>query len=76
MANTEKKPKYTYNSKVSDGRWVRAWSEGKGRNKEFMVQVWNNGTGEGEPDGDWAMPGILGLSTSIAQAVIQTEVKK
>lgn len=53
--------------------YVRAWHEGKGRNAEIAVQVWKGkDKPDGEPDGDWAMPVILGADTSIAQAVAQT----
>ena len=53
--------------------YVRAWSEGKGRNKETAVQVWKGKIKpEGDPDGDWAMPGVLSVDTAIAQAVVQT----
>lgn len=48
--------------------WVRAWKE----KREFIVQVWKSGKAEGDPDGDWAMPGIIGLPASIDQAVLQT----
>lgn len=38
------------------------------------VQVWlNKDYPDGEPDGDWEMPKALGLSTAIAQAVLQTK---
>lgn len=57
---------------LNQGRWVRAWREGRGRNAEIVVQIWNSGKPEGEPDGDWGMPAILGLSTAIAQAEVQT----
>lgn len=54
--------------------YVRAWSEGKGRNKEIVVQVWPNKTSpEGEPAGDWAMPAVLGTDVAISQAVAQTK---
>lgn len=66
------KRKYLVNE-LRGGRWVRAWAEGRGRNKEFSIQVWNCGKPEGDPDGDWGMPGVLGLSASIDQALLQTE---
>ncbi len=53
-------------------KYVKAWKEGR----DYAVQVWHNKTGEGEPDGDWGMPSILGLSGSIEQSIIQTPEKK
>lgn len=64
------------NDRTVDGRFVRAWVEGRGRSQEVMVQIWNCGKPDGEPDGDWAMPGILGLNLSIQQALIQTPKPK
>lgn len=52
-----------------EGRWVKAWKE-KG---SFIIQIWNSGKPEGDPDGDWEMPVILGLSGSIEQALLQTD---
>lgn len=54
--------------------YIRAWKgEGRGRNAELVVQVWHGKTKpEGEPDGDWAMPYILGVPNCIRQAVAQT----
>lgn len=46
---TQKK-KYLFEG-LQEGRFVRAWREGRGRNSEIMVQVWNRGVPEGEPDG-------------------------
>jgi hypothetical protein len=57
---------------LRDGRWVRAWREGRGRNGEIIVQIWNSGTANGEPNGDWAMPAVLGLESAIEQAELQT----
>lgn len=54
--------------------YVRAWKEGRGRNAEIMVQVWYaKDKPEGEPDGDWAMPGMLPLLTAIGQAILNTQ---
>jgi hypothetical protein len=53
---------------LRNGRWVRAFKE----RREIVVQVWNSGKPEGEPDGDWAMPGVLGVEVSVAQAISQT----
>jgi len=53
--------------------YVRAWQEGRGRNADIIVQVWvGKDKPEGEPEGDWAMPGVLGIPACIAQAVVQT----
>ena len=49
-------------------RYVRAWKEGR----EIIVQVWNSGEFLGDPDGDWAMPAVLGIMAAIEQAVLQT----
>lgn len=55
------------------GRYVRAWTEGRGRDKEHCVQVWNSGKPEGEPQGDWGMPGVLPLNAAVEQAIAQTD---
>jgi hypothetical protein len=68
---TEKQPRYLWNS-VFEGRYVRAWREGRGRNADIVVQVWNGTEPDGEPACDWAMPGRLPLDAAIAQASIQT----
>lgn len=57
---------------VQDGRYVRAWKEGRGRNQEVVVQIWNSGKPEGDPDGEWGMPGILGVPACVSQALKQT----
>lgn len=62
-----KKINYKFDG-VRDGVYVRCWREGR----EYVVQVWHSGKAEGEPDGDWGMPAILGVETSVAQAVSQT----
>lgn len=54
------------------GRYVRTWREGKGRQMAYMIRIWNAGKVVGECNGDWAMPGILGLGASVDQALIQT----
>lgn len=69
----EKRKKYLLDG-IHEGRYVRAWKEGRGHG-EFIVQVWNGKSPEGEADGDWAMPGILGLDGSVSQAVLQTPKK-
>jgi len=71
----EKKKRYLFDG-LRDGRWIRCWSEGRGRNKEIAVQIWNSGVAEGDPDGDWGMPGVLGVVLSIDQAVLQTPIEK
>jgi hypothetical protein len=65
----EKKIRYLVNE-MQGGNYIKCWKE----RREIMVIVWlNKNAPEGEADGDWAMPGILGISTAIAQAVLQTE---
>lgn len=68
---TTKKPRYLVNGSIG-GRFVRAWSEGRGREAEIIVQIWNSGKPEGEPDGDWAMPKLLGETACVNQALAQT----
>ena len=63
-----KKIKYLIDG-VRDGKYIRAWKE----KRDYAVQVWLNGECEGKPDGDWGMPGVLGLETSVGQAVLQTK---
>lgn len=53
--------------------YVRAWKEGRGRNAEVLVHVWLSEKPVGDPDGDWAMPGVLGVEASIDQSVINTK---
>jgi DNA (cytosine-5)-methyltransferase 1 len=65
------KQKYLIDN-VRDGRYVRAWKEGKGRQAEIVVQIWNGETPEGEPDADLGLPAILGVETAVAQAMAQT----
>jgi hypothetical protein len=70
---TEKKPKYKFDGKYN-AHYVRAWKEGRGRDAEIAVQVWwAKDKPEGEPDGDWGMPGVLPVSAAIAQAVLNTQ---
>lgn len=61
---------------IRAGRWVRAWREGRGRNAEIVVQIWNIGQPEGEPDGDWGMPPLLGIELAITQACLQTPTEQ
>lgn len=68
----EKKPEYVVDGKRGE-EYVRAWSQANGRNREICVQVWLSGEMAGEPQGDWAMPGVLGYEAAIAQAVLQTK---
>ena len=69
------KPKYLVDESQKQKGWsgfhyIRAWRDRQGIN----VQIWlKKKSPIGEPDGDWAMPKVLGLSTAIAQAVLQTE---
>lgn len=65
-----KQPKYLHDGVYQKKHYVRAWKE----KREIVVQVWlNKKMPDGEPDGDWAMPVVLGFETAIAQAVRQTE---
>lgn len=67
-----KKPRYVYDQAVKQ-HYVRAWQEGRGRNADIVVQVWlHKDKPEGEPEGDWAMPGVLGYPAAVAQAIAQT----
>ena len=75
MDTKPKKKPHLLVDEVQDGRHVRAWKEGRGHG-EYMVQVWNSGKPEGEPDGDWAMPGIIGLDGAVSQSLLQTDKKK
>lgn len=67
----EKKIKYLWNAPHA-GCFIRAWAEGRGRNREITVDVWLSGKPEGESDGQWAMPGILPLDAAIEQAILNT----
>lgn len=67
----EKKRKYL-RDEARDGIYVRAWKEGRGHG-EYMVQVWWKPNCEGEPDGDWVMPGIVGLEGAVAQSILNTK---
>lgn len=65
-----KKPKMLVDE-LRSPHWIRAWKEGR---TEIAVQVWKNKTlPEGDPDGDWAMPAVLGIDTAIKVAVAQTK---
>lgn len=71
-AEKVKKIRYAFDG-VYKGVYVKAWAEGRGRNKEVMVQVWKSGKAEGEPEGDWVMPGCLPTTVAMDQAILQTE---
>jgi len=64
----EKKIKYLHDG-VHNKVYVRAWKE----KREIIVQVWLSGKPEGEPEGDWAMPGIIGVPAAVEQAILQTK---
>lgn len=52
------------------GNYVRAFKE----RRNIIVQVWlNKSEATGDPDGDWEMPGALGLDVAFAEAVAQTK---
>lgn len=54
---------------VRGDNYVRAWKE----RRNIVVQVWKGKNyPEGEPNGDWEMPGVLGLTTAVEQAILQT----
>lgn len=57
---------------VVRGRYYEATKEGRGRDAEIAVQVWKGDKKEGEPVGDWGMPGILPMHAAIDQAVLNT----
>lgn len=63
-----KKPKILVDE-IRHAHRVKVWRE----KREIVVQVWRSWKGDGEADGDWAMPGFLGLDAAIAQAVQNTE---
>lgn len=74
-----KKIKYLYDgvyTKNKVGRYVRAWKDGR---SEIAVQIWNTPEKDGswdltkQPDGDWGMPKVLGITAAIEQALMQTE---
>ncbi len=72
---SDKPKKYQHDGTYTcDGKtvYIRAWKEGKGRNAEIAVQVWLKGKPEGEPEGDWGMPGVLPVTAAIEQAILQT----
>jgi hypothetical protein len=63
-----KSPKYLVDG-VRDGNYVRLWKEGR----EWVVQVWKGKKEpKGDPDGDWAMPGVLPAEAALGQAILQT----
>lgn len=63
-----KKIKYLRDQVVGDN-YVRCWKE-KGA---LVVQVWKGKTSpNGEPEGDWAMPSMLGVEAAVSQAIKQT----
>lgn len=66
----DKRRKYLRDD-MHNGIYVRAWKEGRGHG-EYMVQVWWKPKPEGDPDGDWAMPGEVGLPAAVEQAIINT----
>lgn len=60
-----------------DGRkpYIQAWREGRGRNAEIVVQVWNSGVPVGMSDDEWGMPGCLSIAAAIEQSILQTKVR-
>lgn len=64
-----KQPKFLFDGLFRGLWYVRAWKE----RREIVVQVWNGEKPDGDPAGDWSMPGVLGLEAAIAQGVIQTK---
>ena len=67
-----KKPRLFFDGVYKNGPYVKAWKEGRGNSQEIIVQIWKSGKAEGEPEGDWAMPAILGM-VAIDQAIVQTK---
>lgn len=64
-----KEPKLAVNE-VRDGHFVKSWKE----NREWVVQVWlNKPTPDGEPEGDWSYPGVLGVDVAVSQGVLDTK---
>lgn len=67
------KRRYRVNSRYR-GHYVQSWREGRGRNAECIVLIWANACApDGEPDGEWAMPGDLSDQAAIDQAILQTD---
>lgn len=65
-----KKIKYLVDE-VRGENYIRAWKDDR---HTIAVQVWKGKKSpEGEPEGDWAMPAMLGTEVSIAQSVAQTK---
>lgn len=67
----KKKIRYLTNGVHAKGCYIKAWKE----RRDMIVQVWWSGKAEGEPDGDWLMPGIFGMA-NIDQAILQTKKPK
>lgn len=70
-----KKPKYLVNEKRRD-LFIRAWSEGRGRDSIIVVQIWESGKPEGDADGDWGMPSLLRVEGAITQAIFNQAKKR
>lgn len=65
---TVKKPKILVDACRGD-HYVRCWRE----NRRWVVQVWKGDKADGDPAGDWEMPGQFPMEAAIAQAVLQTK---
>lgn len=63
-----KKIKYLHDGPYQT-HYVRAWKE----RREWCIQVWFNKTApEGEPEGDWEMPGMFPMDAAIEQSILNT----
>ncbi len=68
------KIKYLHNGVYSfpptQTHFVKAWKE----KRQWVIQVWfNKSTPEGEPQGDWEMPGVFPMIAAIEQSILNTE---
>lgn len=54
---------------IHNGAYVRAWRE----KRQWAVQVWTSGKPEGDPDGDWVMPGVFSLMAAVEQSILQSK---
>lgn len=71
----ESKPHFDgpYGTKHVCHTWIKCWSEGRGRNKEVVVQIWYGQTNKParKPDHDIGMPGIFDPISAINQAILE-----
>lgn len=64
-----KEIKYLHNG-VYQTHFIRAWKE----KREWAIQVWlDKAAPEGEPQGDWEMPGAFPTIAAIEQSILNTK---